>query len=352
MKKLPLLKRVPLLATVFALLCGTVFTACSSSAAPQNVHTEEVTASMPAARGSGGTNADASAPEDTYKAPTAGEAETADAQPLGGSGITPPSDGRKVVINGSVTMETLTFDKSCAALQATATELGGYVSFAYVEGEPGHHRSAQYTVRIPVEHYVSYMNKLPQSGNILQRSENSEDVTALYVDIEARLKALRTQEGRLLDLMEKASTLKDVLALQEQITELQYEIESYEARKRTYDNLVSYSSLDITLREVREATPPEPETYASRAAATFRRTMRSTGAFFQDLGLGLIAALPALLFLAVVITVVLLVLRQRKRRRKSAEQTSALQAQIPPSDATSAQSNSRAKEEAPPTKEK
>ena len=66
-----------------------------------------------------------------------------------------------------------------------------------------------------------------------------EDITNQYVDVEARLESLQAQQERLYELLEQAQDIETVLAIQNQLTEIQYQIESYTAQQRSYDQQVS-----------------------------------------------------------------------------------------------------------------
>ena len=85
----------------------------------------------------------------------------------------------------------------------------------------------------------------------MSKQESTQDVTSAYVDVEARLKSLKLQEERLYAMMEQAGDLETLLAIQNQLTEVQYQIESYTAPQRTYDDLISYSTVDVTVDSLR-----------------------------------------------------------------------------------------------------
>ena len=61
-------------------------------------------------------------------------------------------------------------------------------------------------------------------------------------------------------MMEQAGDLETLLAIQNQLTEVQYQIESYTAQQRTYDDLISYSTVDVTVEEVKQITEKTVET--------------------------------------------------------------------------------------------
>ena len=71
-------------------------------------------------------------------------------------------------------------------------------------------------------------------------------LTAEYVDVEARLKALNDQRDRLNALADKAETTADLLEIESQLSDVQYQLESYTGQMRLMDNQVRYSTVDIS----------------------------------------------------------------------------------------------------------
>lgn len=226
-----------------------------------------------------------------------------------------PQDGRKVIVTTNITLQTLAFDKTCEDIKQAVQTAKGYTAESefYAEGTGSH--NARYVFKIPVESYDAFIEAAGQTGNIFSFTEQSEDITATYVDIEARLNALRTQESSLLTLMEQATSLDDIIKLQEQLTTVRYEIESYTAQLRTYDQLIAYCTVTIHIQEVVEYEEPAPETYGSRVSQAFSDMWRNTVLFAQNFSLLLIAAIPLIIVALLVLFIVLLV--QKKRRKKA-----------------------------------
>lgn len=253
--------------------------------------------------------------------------------------LTVPQDDRKVVLNADLTIEALEFTKTCDAINAATEAAGGYVAGGYfstpnasayggsytLEDYPYtdpyyQSRSADYTIKVPAENYTAFMAELGEAGNVTNRNETSEDITRQYVDVEARLRALRAQEARLLELMESAASLKDLLTVQEQLTEVQYEIEDYTATQKTWDDLVAYSTVTIHVYEVQRITENEPDGYGERLGAAFRQSWQNFADFFREFSIGFVYVLPGLIVLLVIVVVVLLILRRvmKKRRARAA----------------------------------
>ena len=233
----------------------------------------------------------------------AAQEDSAQASTLEAGGTTAlqlPQDGRKLIMNAELTVEALDFDATLTALREAAEQAGGYVSSTYLEGEADSgSRYAHYEFRIPAEQYSTFLAAADGAGNVTQKSESVQDVTAQYVDVEARLASLEAQRESLNAMLAQAQDVETLLAVQRELADVQYEIESYTAQKRTYDDQIAYSTVQVTVHEVRRVTE-NPQSFASRLGAAFRSGWYGLGQGVQSLAVGLAAVLPTLLVLAVV----------------------------------------------------
>ena len=299
---------LPVVCLALCLLVG-----CGSSSSSGHTDSASVPAIAPAGNDGGG-----------YDASTEGMEE----EVLGGPSLSAPQDGRQVILNATLNIEALDFEATCASIETAAEAAGGYIASAQVNADSYSYSGyedyygsygAYFSVRVPAENYGSFLSQVGDAGHVSSRNEYSEDITSAYVDLEARLTALRTQEARLLELMEEAGDLADLITIQDQLTEVQYEIESYMAQKNSYDDLVAYSTVDIYVYEVVEYTEPAPESYGERIQRAFAESWRTFATFWRELSIVLVYALPLLLVLAVIAAVVIfLSLRGRKKRKSQA----------------------------------
>ncbi|MFR8461103.1 MAG: DUF4349 domain-containing protein [Ruthenibacterium lactatiformans] len=223
----------------------------------------------------------------------------------------------KIILNATLSIEALDFNATCTALARAAQSCGGYVSSTSIDtpAYEGAYRTAYYQFRIPAEQYSVFLEGAGSAGNLVSKQESTQDVTSAYVDVEARLKSLKLQEERLYAMMEQAGDLETLLAIQNQLTEVQYQIESYTAQQRTYDDLISYSTVDVTVEEVKQITE-KTETFGDRVSDAFRRSWRDFGYGAQDFAVGFVAALPTLLVLAVLAAVAVTAARAAVRLHK------------------------------------
>ena len=185
-------------------------------------------------------------------------------------------------------------------------------------------RTIYYTIRIPADKLDSLITTVGNSCTVLSSSENTSDVTLEYVDTKARVESLRVEYDQLIKLLADAKDLDNILILQNRLTEVRYQIESAESRIRVLENQVQYATLNLQISEVLEETEieePHVVTYGERVGEQFKDMWEGTVEFFQNFLLGLIAAIPFLVFMgivAVIIIVIVFAVRKKKMKREAA----------------------------------
>lgn len=262
---------------------------------------------------------------DSYYA--AEEAEMPAEAPGAAQNDAPAMDPEKIIYSASVNVETTEFEAALAKLDALVARYGGFVESSSLNGSNYYsqsrgytsNRSADYVLRIPSARFSELMNSLSELGNVPYSHTYTENVTAQYYDVEARLNALRTQETRLLEMMEKAETVEDLIKIEDRLASLRYEIESLQATLKNWDRRVSYSSVTLTLTEVTVYTPTEEPGYLSQLKEAVADGFAATGRFFKNLSLGLAEILPLL----IVVAVLLLIFVPRMKKRRAAKKAKA-----------------------------
>lgn len=232
---------------------------------------------------------------------------------------------RKLIQTAWMELESRDYPNALAGLEKMITEQGGYIESRSEQGGSLYStrynaRYASITARIPAEELESAMSAAGELCNVVSRSTDVADVTESYADTEARLKTLRLQEERLLEILSKATELGDVLELESRLSDVRYQIESYEATLRNYDSRVSYSTLHITLQEVVEYSiiNDPPQTLGQRLSDGFADSMRLVKNSAENALVWLVTYLPLVLLWAVILAVVVwLVLRLVRRAQKA-----------------------------------
>ena len=239
----------------------------------------------------------------------------------------PEENPEKIIYSGDATGETTEFEKSIAALEEMIVNAGGFIENSSVNGNNYYdssrgytsRRSASYTLRVPSEKFQSLMTSLSDIGNVPYTHTYTENVTAEYYDVQARLKALQAQEARLLEMMELAESVEDIITIEDKLTDVRYRIDSFQSSLNNWDRRVAYSSLSITVKEVQVYTPETVTkmTYGQELARAFTDALKNAGQFFKALLVFLVSAIPTLVILAVLFFVFRPLLRKLHRQAKA-----------------------------------
>ena len=266
-----------------------------------------------------------------------------------------PADmSEKIIYSANARLETTEFDTALEKIQALVKELGGFMESTSISGNNYSSiargntggRSASFTIRVPSNKFQTLTGSLSDIGNVPYCNTYMQNVTMEYYDVQSRLEAYKTQETRLLEMLAAAESVEDMLAIQKQLTDVQYEIDSLSGQLRYYDHQVNYSTVSLDVTEVREYTP-EPTitlTYWQRMTRAFAESLKSVGEFFQDLFLWFVTSLPWLVPLAAAIALVVwLIRRSAKKRPECAAKRAAKRAAIAEKKAQKAAAKAAAK---------
>ena len=181
-------------------------------------------------------------------------------------------------------------------------------------------RYAYLVLRIPADKLDDFVGEVKNASNVRTFGESTEDVTLQYTDLDTHIKALREELDALFSMMEQATSMEDILAIQSQITEVRYEIENYESQLRVYDNQVIYSTVYLDLYEVNRESSAAGTTFGERVKIKFNDNLYQMGQGFQNFMVGLLGGLPILLPIVVICVVVVVVLRKIRKKRKNDKQ--------------------------------
>lgn len=212
-------------------------------------------------------------------------------------------ENRKLIQTVNLSVETEDLDTVMQQVDSRIAQLGGYIENSNVQNGSAYsgrrYRSANLTVRIPAKELDAFIDKVGDITNIVSSRKTVEDVTLNYVATESRMKALQTEEARLLELLAKAETMDDLLTVEARLTDVRTELEQVTSALRVFDNQVDYATIHLDIDEVTEYTEvTEPETIWQRIAVGFKQSLKGIGSFFRELFVFLIVASPYLVLIA------------------------------------------------------
>lgn len=207
---------------------------------------------------------------------------------------------RALVRTGNVTLRVQSFDAAHDNLTEVARSRGGFVSDS---SERVHRRenrtwtSGTLVLRVPSENFSTAFRRVEREGNVTKSNTATTDVTDRLVDLNARLKNLRSQRERLRGLYENASDTEAVLEVQKRLSTVQSDIERLEAKKQSLERRVAYSTITVELAEPKPdpeptATDDERAWYETDVVAAFVDSARGTLVVLRALVVGGAYLLP------------------------------------------------------------
>lgn len=233
------------------------------------------------------------------------------------AGDTGAVQGKKIVRTADITLATTSFDADQQAIRDRVALAGGYVQNIYqyegTQWEP--ERRIYFTLRIPTEKLDEFLTGVAGIGRVTARSENTQDMTVQYSDTALRLETQREKMKRLQELLVQAESVSDLLEIETEIANTQYQIDSYETSLRSIDREVEQSQVSVTLVE---ETPAQSAAQAGvslgdRLLSGLAASLEGIGRFFQNMLVFLVMALPALIVLVVIWIVARVILRRKRR---------------------------------------
>lgn len=205
----------------------------------------------------------------------------------------------KIIYTANLTLESKDYEAARAALDSALQEAGGYLESSSEYSDADTSRSVSLTFRVPQENYESFLAAVAQAGNVTYKSQQADDVTAQYIDVETRLSNLQAEFDRLQELQAQADNLSDLLQIESSILDVQTQIESWQSQLDWYSNQVTECTVSVNLNEVQTYTPTS-EGFGSRIGNAFAQGWSSFVSGLQQLAVALAGAWPVVVIVAAV----------------------------------------------------
>ncbi len=186
-----------------------------------------------------------------------------------------PASKPMIARTAQVTLTTRDFDKTRAALDDILKRHNGYIGELNVSTPAGAGRSIEATLRVPAGQLEPALAEVRRLGRVESESQNGEEVTAQFVDLEARLANSRNTEQRLTELLrQRTGKLADVLEVEVEISRVRGEIERMEAERKSLLKRVDFATLNVSVRENYRAQLQESSSLAGRLRCAGSSTTR------------------------------------------------------------------------------
>lgn len=243
-----------------------------------------------------------------------GTGKTEDAPEVGSS--------QKLIRKVRLTVETDDYQAFIETLNGKIAELGGYVEDIEASTS-GSYPHATIIIRVPANQLTALSDGVAGIGNVTYKHDSQQDVTLQYVDTESRIQALRTEQDRLLALLEQAGNLSEVLEIEDRLSYVRYELESYERSLRALANQVSYATATVEVTQVRVFTPTEELGFWENIREGLADNTKGLWELLKDVFSALVISLPYLLVFVILPLIILIVVLKRHSRKKKARREAA-----------------------------
>jgi hypothetical protein len=167
-----------------------------------------------------------------------------------GTEVAPEQVAQLLVYTAGITLAIFEVEETQEAILQHVVELGGYAS---------HRDTYSITLRVPAETFQHVLEFIESAGDVLAMSWEAEEVSEQYRDLDIRLRNALDMRERLVALLERAETVPDVLAIEEQLRRLTLEIEQYRGQLRSLMDRVSFSTITIRFQQLQQSSVPTNE---------------------------------------------------------------------------------------------
>lgn len=173
-------------------------------------------------------------------------------------------------------------------------------------------------VRIPSEKYKEFTGTVGTIGKVKRNSQQVDNISYDYYNTQADIEQLKIQEQRLLEMMEQAYTIEDMITVEDRLSEVQNELSKLQTKLVGLDTDVAYSYVDIELEEVFEysATEVEKPGFFKRLGKEIVEGFKAMIQIFEDIILFIVGAVPRLIPFAVFGFIVYKIVKVYRRNHK------------------------------------
>ena len=214
---------------------------------------------------------------------------------------------QKLILRYSLEYQSKDFDKSYAYIENKVKEFNGYIEDSHVYGYID--RTANLVLRIPTAKVEEFPNDDSALGTKVNKSQSAEDITLQYYDVKARLETLNTKRERLLELLQEAKDVADIITIEDQLSQCEYEINSYTTTMKLYDNLVMYTTINLTIYEVRDIEAVGEDSVMQRIGKGFVANFHDVCDRVVDFCVWFITSIPYFILLLIAVLILLLIVK-------------------------------------------
>lgn len=169
-----------------------------------------------------------------------------------------PRQNLKIIKTGELGIEVPAYGDAVARVEKIAGQAGGFIANASTSEGAGGALVGHMVIRMSPEKFEEIFAALKAVGRVESENVKAADVTAEYVDTEARIHSLKITEERLRELIANKSFVDKIASLLEverELNRVRTEIEKFEGQLRLMADRVALSTIVLTIREPGRTVP-------------------------------------------------------------------------------------------------
>lgn len=225
---------------------------------------------------------------------------------------TAPEMERKIIQNANLDLEVEDVAQAMDRINAICIENGGYIVNSHLSRNDQRF-SARLSIKVPQEKLHDIIAAISDLGEVTDKVTTTQDVTEEYYDADARLKAMKAKEERLLGLMSQAGNINDIISIENELGKTRAEIEVLSGRLKYLDNATAYSLIEIELRQAIPGAVKAPQGTMGKAVQGLISSINGLINFASHTVVAIFVILPW----ALVLFLLFLLLRHIYRKHRS-----------------------------------
>ena len=229
---------------------------------------------------------------------------------------------RKIIKSSQLSLETAKFNDVINSLEDMVKSYGGYIASSSIDAEGIDNnyqclRFASYKINVPSDKLDDFLDESSKLATVRNKSTSAEDITAQYYDNESRLKSLQIQEERYLEILKTATEVKDIIEIENALTDVRYEIENLTTCLNKISNLVDMATVNINIQEVSQETVAQsvPKTLGEKISSSFVNSLKKIKEFSINTVIFIIAAIPYLIIISILLLLSLGIYKAIKNKK-------------------------------------
>lgn len=198
-----------------------------------------------------------------------------------------PPESQKVQRSAQVTLEVASgsFEKSLDRVVSLMRAQGGYISGSDAQADSGDRlRSGQVTFQVPADKFDSTIAGIRQIGSAQSIRIAGTDVSTQYVDLQARLRNAEAQRDAMLAILQRATSVSEVIQVQTQLGQITGQIEQLKGEIDYLDHTTAYATVSLMLREAAASTASDEWGLRTAAAQALHNFVNGIGVLLEVLG--------------------------------------------------------------------